>query len=59
MNTMNDDTVFLALFIALVFIGTSIRGYYTRKMQKIQQRLSVKERIKEIAHAEEEQVPFF
>jgi protein-S-isoprenylcysteine O-methyltransferase Ste14 len=52
MNTMNDDTVFLALFIALVFIGTSIRGYYTRKMQKIQQRLSVKERIKEIVRAE-------
>jgi protein-S-isoprenylcysteine O-methyltransferase Ste14 len=52
MKTMNDETVFLVLFVALVFIGTSIRGYYTRKIQKTHQRLSVKERIEEIVRAE-------
>jgi protein-S-isoprenylcysteine O-methyltransferase Ste14 len=49
---MNDDTVFLVLFAALVFIGTSIRGYYTRKIQKTRQRLSVKERVEEMMRAE-------
>ena len=49
---MNDDTLFLVLFVALVFIGTSIRGYYTRKIQKTQQRFSVKERVEEIVRAE-------
>jgi uncharacterized membrane protein len=50
---MNDNTVFLVLFVALVFIGTSIRGYYTRKIQKTQQKFSVKEQVAEIVRAEE------
>ena len=49
---MNDNTVFLLLFVALVFIGTSIRGYYTRKKQKTQQRFSVKDQVAEIVRAE-------
>ena len=49
---MSNDAVFLVLFVALVFMGTSIRGYYTRKIQKTQEKLSVKERIKEIVRAE-------
>jgi protein-S-isoprenylcysteine O-methyltransferase Ste14 len=40
------------LFVALVFIGTSVRGYYTRKIQKTQQRFSVKEQVAEIVRAE-------
>jgi protein-S-isoprenylcysteine O-methyltransferase Ste14 len=52
MNTMSDDAVFLVLFVALVFIGTSIRGYYTRKIQKTQERLSIKERVAEIVRSE-------
>ncbi|NWG08823.1 MAG: isoprenylcysteine carboxylmethyltransferase family protein [Nitrososphaerales archaeon] len=49
---MNDDMVFLVLFVALIFIGTGIRGYYTRKIQKTRQRLPVKEWIKEMMRTE-------
>ena len=49
---MNDDMVFLVLFVALIFIGTGIRRYYTYKIKKTRQRLSVKERIEEMIRAE-------
>jgi protein-S-isoprenylcysteine O-methyltransferase Ste14 len=49
---MNDDVVFLVLFVALIFIGTGIRRYYTYKIEKARQRLSVKERIEEMVRAE-------
>jgi protein-S-isoprenylcysteine O-methyltransferase Ste14 len=49
---MNDDVVFLVLFVALIFIGTGIRRYYTYKIEKTRQRLSVKERIEEMIRAE-------
>jgi protein-S-isoprenylcysteine O-methyltransferase Ste14 len=49
---MNDDMVFLVLFFALIFIGTGIRRYYTYKIEKTRQRLSVKERIEEMIRAE-------
>jgi protein-S-isoprenylcysteine O-methyltransferase Ste14 len=44
--------VFLVLFVALIFTGTGVRGYYTRKIQKARQKLSVKERIEEMIQAE-------
>jgi protein-S-isoprenylcysteine O-methyltransferase Ste14 len=49
---MNDDMVFLVLFVALIFIGTGIRRYYTYKIEKARQRLSVRERIEEMIQAE-------
>jgi len=49
---MNDDVVFLVLFVALIFIGTGIRRYYTYKIEKTRQRLSVKERVEEMIRAE-------
>jgi protein-S-isoprenylcysteine O-methyltransferase Ste14 len=49
---MNDEMVFLVLFVAIIFMGTCIRGYYTRKIQKTRQRLSVKERVEEMIRAE-------
>ena len=49
---MNDDVVFLVLFVAIIFIGTGIRRYYTYKIEKTHQRLSVKERIEEMIRAE-------
>jgi protein-S-isoprenylcysteine O-methyltransferase Ste14 len=49
---MNDDVVFLVLFVALIFIGTGIRRYYTYKIEKTRQRLSVKERVEEMILAE-------
>jgi len=49
---LNDDVVFLVLFVALIFIGTGIRRYYTYKIEKTRQRLSVKERIEEMRRAE-------
>jgi hypothetical protein len=49
---MNGDVVFLVLFVALIFIGTGIRRYYTYKIERTRQRLSVKERIEEMIRAE-------
>jgi protein-S-isoprenylcysteine O-methyltransferase Ste14 len=49
---MNDDIVFLVLFFALIFIGTGIRRYYSYKIEKTRQRLSVRERIEEMMRAE-------
>lgn len=49
---MNDDVVFLVLFLALVFIGTGIRRYYSYKLEKARQKLSVRERIEEMIRAE-------
>lgn len=45
---MNDDIVFLVLFFVLIFIGTGIRRYYSYKIEKTRQRLSVRERIEEM-----------
>jgi protein-S-isoprenylcysteine O-methyltransferase Ste14 len=49
---VNDDVVFLVLFLAIIFIGTSIRRYYSYKIEKSRQRLSVRERIEEMVQAE-------
>ena len=49
---MNSDIAFLALFFALIFIGTGIRRYYLYKIEKTRQRLSVRERIEEMIRAE-------
>jgi protein-S-isoprenylcysteine O-methyltransferase Ste14 len=49
---MNDDMVFLVLFFALIFIGTGIRRYYSYKVEKTRQKLSVRERIEEMIRAE-------
>jgi len=49
---MNDDMVFLVLFVALIFIGTSIRRYYSYKIERTRHKLSIKERIEEMIQAE-------
>jgi protein-S-isoprenylcysteine O-methyltransferase Ste14 len=49
---MNDDMVFLVLFLAIIFIGTGIRRYYSYKIEKNRQNLSVRERIEEMIQAE-------
>ena len=49
---MNQDTVFLVLLSAIIFIGTGIRRYYSYKIEKTSQRLSVRERIEEMMQAE-------
>ena len=49
---MNEDMVFLVLLSAIVFIGTGIRRYYSYRIEKISQRLSVRERIEEMIQAE-------
>ena len=49
---MNEDMIFLVLFFIIVFIGTGIRRYYSYKIEKNSQRLSVRERVLEMMHAE-------
>jgi protein-S-isoprenylcysteine O-methyltransferase Ste14 len=49
---MDDDMVFLVLSVALIFLGTGIRRYYTFKIEKTRRRLSVRERIEEMIQAE-------
>ena len=49
---MNADRVFLGLFFSSVVIGTGIRRYYSYKIDKNRQRLSVRERLLEMLHAE-------
>jgi protein-S-isoprenylcysteine O-methyltransferase Ste14 len=49
---VNGDVVFLVLFFVLVFIGTGIRRYYSYKVEKKRQKLSVRERIEEMTQAE-------
>jgi len=49
---MNEDMIFLVLFFIIVFIGTGIRRYYSYKIEKNSQRLSVRERVVEMIHAE-------
>jgi protein-S-isoprenylcysteine O-methyltransferase Ste14 len=49
---MNEDMVFLVLFFAIVFIGTGIRRYYSYKIEKNSQRLSVRKRVMEMIRAE-------
>ena len=49
---MNADRVFLGLFFTIVVIGTGIRRYYSYKIEKNHQRLSVRKRIVEMIHAE-------
>ena len=45
---MNADRVFLGLFFTIVVIGTGIRRYYSYKIEKNHQRLSVRKRIVEM-----------
>jgi len=49
---MSDEVVFIVLFFVIVFIGTGIRRYYSYKIEKSSQRLSVRERVVEMIHAE-------
>jgi len=49
---MNEDMVFLVLFFTIVFIGSGMRRYYSYKIEKNSQRLSVRERVLEMMHAE-------
>jgi len=49
---MNEDMIFLVLFFTIVFIGSGIRRYYSYKIEKNSQRLSVRERVLEMMHAE-------
>lgn len=49
---MNDDTAFLLLFLTIVFIGTGIRRYYSYKIEKNRQNLSIRERLAEMIQAE-------
>jgi protein-S-isoprenylcysteine O-methyltransferase Ste14 len=49
---MNNDMVFLVLFLATIFIGTGVRRYYQYKIEKNRQKLSVRERIEEMVQAE-------
>jgi hypothetical protein len=44
--------VFLVLFVALIFIGTGIRRYYSYKIEKTRQKPSIKEQIEEMIQAE-------
>lgn len=52
---MNDDMFFLVLFLAIIFIGTGIRRYYSYKIEKNHQNLSIRERIEEMIQAEGKQ----
>ena len=52
---MNDDMFFLVLFLAIIFIGTGIRRYYSYKIEKNRQNLSIRERIEEMIQAEGKQ----
>jgi len=49
---MNEDMFFLVMFFTIVFIGTSIRRYYSYKIERTAHRLSVRERIEEMMQAE-------
>ena len=49
---MSDEVVFLVLLFAIIFIGTSVRRYYTYKIEKTRPKLSVKERTAEMMAAE-------
>jgi protein-S-isoprenylcysteine O-methyltransferase Ste14 len=49
---MDDNIVFLVLFLAIIFIGTGIRRYYSYKIEKNSQKLSIRERIEEMIQAE-------
>jgi len=49
---MNDGMVFLGLFFAIVFIGTGVRRYYSYRIEKTRQKLSLKERLEEMIRAE-------
>lgn len=52
---MNDDMFLLVLFLAIIFIGTGIRRYYSYKIEKNRQNLSIRERIEEMIQAEGKQ----
>ncbi len=49
---MNEGTLFFALFFVIILTGLTIRSYYSYKTGKMHRRLSLKERVKEIAQAE-------
>ena len=49
---MDDNIVFLVLFLAIIFIGTGIRRYYSYKIEKNSQKLSIRERMAEMIQAE-------
>jgi len=49
---VDDNIVFLVLFLAIIFIGTGIRRYYSYKIEKNSQKLSIRERMAEMIQAE-------
>jgi len=49
---MNGDLLFRILFLALFLSGTTIRGYYTRKVQATRKKRSIKQRFEDTAQAE-------